>query len=129
MRIAGTGEPTLIFVHGYSCAMDDWDLQLDALSEDFRCVALNLPGHGGSALPGTASIEALAEAVNNVREQVGGGKIVLIGHSMGCQVVTEAYCQSPTDVAGLVFVDGGKFGGDLESVTTLLTDRDRKSVV
>ena len=115
MRIVGTGEPTLIFVHGFACAGDDWDPQLDALSKNFRCVALNLPGHGGSALPNTASIEALAAAVNTVKEQVGGGKVVLIGHSMGCRVVTEAYCQSPSNVAGLVFVDGSRIAGELQS--------------
>ena len=123
MRIVGTGEPTLIFVHGYACAMDDWDGQLDALSKSFRCIALNLPGHGGSALPGRVSIEAMAEMVNNVKEQIGSSRFVLIGHSMGCRVVTEAYRQSPSKVAGLVFVDGGKFEGELESALTLRMNR------
>ena len=122
MRIVGTGEPTLIFVHGYACAGDDWDRQLDALSKNFRCVALNLPGHGGSAVPGTASIEAMAAAVNKVKEQMGGGSVVLIGHSMGCRVVTQAYRQSPTNVAGLVFVDGSRFAGDLASRVGITTD-------
>jgi pimeloyl-ACP methyl ester carboxylesterase len=31
---------------------------------------------------------------------------------MGCRVITEAYLQAPTDVAGLVFVDGSIIGGD-----------------
>lgn len=115
MRILGTGEPTLIFVHGYACGQDDWDRQLDALAKIFRCITFDLPGHGTSPLPGTVSMEAMAEVVNHVKEQVGGGKFVLIGHSMGCRVVTEAYCQSPANVAGLVFVDGGKFDGDFES--------------
>ena len=115
MRIIGTGEPTLIFVHGYACAGDDWDSQLEALSKNFRCVAFDLPGHGASPLPNKASIEALAAAVNDVKKQAGGGKVVLIGHSMGCRVVIEAYCQSPTNVVGLVFVDGSRITGELES--------------
>ena len=123
MRIVGTGEPSLIFVHGYACALEDWDRQLEALSNDFRCIALSLPGHGGVALPNTVSIEALAEAVNGAREQIGGGRVVLIGHSMGCRVVMEAYCQSPANVAGLVFVDGGKIGGDLDQAIAWMTDR------
>ena len=115
MRILGAGEPTLIFVHGYACGQDDWDRQLDALAKNFRCIAFDLPGHGTSPLPGTVSIEAMAATVNGVKEQVGGSKFVLIGHSMGCRVVTEAYRQSSTNVVGLVFVDGGKFDGNFES--------------
>jgi hypothetical protein len=29
-RITGAGEPSLIFVHGYACAHDNWDRQLEA---------------------------------------------------------------------------------------------------
>src|SRR6202040_2543107 len=55
-RVAGTQDPTLIFVHGFACALDDWDGQVTALSPSLRCVALDLPGHGASAKPETVSI-------------------------------------------------------------------------
>ena len=57
----------------------------------------------------------MAEAVNKVKEQIGSHRTILIGHSMGCRVVTEAFVQSRSDVAGLVFVDGSILAGDPET--------------
>src|SRR3954471_12680510 len=79
--VRGTGDPTLIFVHGFACALDDWDEQLRGLSRSFRCVALDLPGHGTSSKPTTASIEFLAAAVNWMKHQVAASDTILIGHS------------------------------------------------
>src|SRR5215468_6073434 len=114
-RVTGTAEPTLIFVHGFACALDDWDPQVNALSPRFRCVALDLPGHGASAKPTTVSIAALGSAVAQVKEQIAGRSTILVGHSMGCRVIVEALLRSPTGVSGLVFVDGSILGGDPET--------------
>jgi pimeloyl-ACP methyl ester carboxylesterase len=111
-RVTGSQDPTLVFVHGFACALDDWDAQVAALSPRFRCVALDLPGHGASAKPATVSIAAMGSAVAQVKEQVGARSTVLVGHSMGCRVIVEALLQSPSGVAGLVFVDGSILGGD-----------------
>jgi len=108
----GSKDPTLIFVHGFACALSDWDGQVKALSPSYRCVALDLPGHGNSAKPEEPTIEALATAVNVVKDKVGSGKAILIGHSMGCRVILEAFLQSKANVVGLVFVDGSILGGD-----------------
>ena len=110
-RVDGTDEPTLIFVHGFACTLEDWDGQVQALSPRFRCAALDLPGHGRSTMPSTASIASMAEAVNTVKHQIGSQRVILIGHSMGCRVVMEAFQQSPTNTVGLVFVDGSFVGG------------------
>jgi pimeloyl-ACP methyl ester carboxylesterase len=111
-RVTGAQEPTLVFVHGFACALDDWDGQVKGLSSRFRCVALDLPGHGASAKPATVSIAAMGSAVKQVKERVAPRETILIGHSLGCRVVLEAYLQSPAGVAGLVFVDGSLLGGD-----------------
>ena len=75
----------------------------------FRCAALDLPGHGGSGA-------ALASAVNVVRQQTGTRAAILVGHSMGCRVVTEAVLQSRAGVAGVVYVDGSLLGGDPRAI-------------
>ena len=110
-RVVGTDEPTLIFVHGFACTLDDWDAQVRELSPRFRCAALDLPGHGGSPMPSTVSIATMAEAVNMVKHQIGSQRAILIGHSMGCRVIMEAFRQSPINTVGLVFVDGSFVGG------------------
>ena len=126
-RVTGSQDPTLVFVHGYSCALDDWDAQVAALSPRFRCVALDLPGHGASAKPGTVSIAALGSAVAQVKEEVGARSAVLIGHSMGCRVIVEALLQSPSGVAGLAFVDGSILGGDPETGVQRAKDANSKA--
>jgi pimeloyl-ACP methyl ester carboxylesterase len=115
-RVAGAGEPTLLFVHGFTCSLEDWDGQVKGLSPRFRCAALDLPGHGASARPDVISIGAMGEAVNKVKARIAGRRTVLIGHSMGCRVITEAFQQSPASAVGLVYVDGSIIGGDPEVV-------------
>ena len=114
-RVTGSQSPSVLFVHGFGCALEDWDAQVRALSPKFRCAVLDLPGHGASAKPTKGSIASMAAAVNQVKERVGRGDKILVGHSMGCRVITEAYLQSRADVAGLVFVDGSILGGDPET--------------
>jgi pimeloyl-ACP methyl ester carboxylesterase len=114
--VRGTGDPTLIFVHGFACSLDDWEEQFGALSPTFRCVALDLPGHGNSAKPETISIETMGAAVNRVKDRIAASSTILVGHSMGCRVILEAFQQSDATVTGLVFVDGSFLGTDLESV-------------
>ena len=114
-RVVGRQEPTLIFVHGFACALDDWDRQVEALSPRFRCVALDLPGHGRSPRPEMASIALMGGAVNSVRERIGARRAILVGHSMGCRVIIEAFQQSRAKLAGLVFVEGSILGSDPET--------------
>lgn len=102
----GSGTPALIFIHGFTCDATDWSAQLPDLSADFRCIALDLPGHGASPAPGEASIRTLSAAVNATLDALGLEDVVLIGHSMGCRIVSETYTQSPRRVRGVIYVDG-----------------------
>src|SRR5262245_46664662 len=40
-RVTGSGEPALLFVHGFACSLDDWDGQVKPLSSRMRCAALD----------------------------------------------------------------------------------------
>jgi pimeloyl-ACP methyl ester carboxylesterase len=119
----GTFEPTLLFVHGFACAMDDYAAQLSGLSDNFRCIAMDLPGHGESAMPNSPTISALAAAVNGVKQRSGAQRTVLVGHSMGSKVAREAYRQSPDGVAGLVFLDSSIYVGEPEALTARLRNQ------
>lgn len=115
-RVSGVGEPAVVFVHGFACAQEDWQAQIDALSGQFRCVTLDLPGHGASAQPPAATLRALGDAVNEVRRLIGANKVILVGHSLGAKVIREAYSAMPEGVAGLVFIDGAFYDGDRETM-------------
>jgi pimeloyl-ACP methyl ester carboxylesterase len=56
-----------------------------------------------------------------VKDQVAASNTILVGHSMGCRVIVEAFQQSGATVSGLVFVDGSFLGGDLESALKTAT--------
>ena len=112
IRVIGEREPTLLFVHGFGCTLDDWAPQVAALSSRHRCVLLDLPGHGRSALPDAASMVALGSAVNVAKRQSGAGQVILVGHSLGAKVVREAYCLSRDNVVGLVLIEGRFYEGD-----------------
>jgi pimeloyl-ACP methyl ester carboxylesterase len=102
----GHGAPAVVFIHGFTCNLSSWKEQLDALSGSHRCVAVDLPGHGDSAESGEATIEVLAQAVNDTLDALELKEVVLVGHSMGCRIVSETFSQSPSRVCGVVYVDG-----------------------
>jgi pimeloyl-ACP methyl ester carboxylesterase len=112
----GSGAPALVFVHGFACALGDWQAQVDHFAPTHRCVALDLPGHGASPRVSHCSMPELAGAVNAVRKQATRGPVVLVGHSLGVRVVIDAYLAWPQDVAGLVLVDGRFYDGDPQEI-------------
>lgn len=105
--LAGDGTPTLIFVHGGFCDRHDWSAQVRALASRFATVTFDMPGHGESSVPTQASVAALAEALRGIVEKWGGGRAILVGHSLGVDVSLEAYRQSPAGIAGFVLIEGG----------------------
>jgi len=104
---AGSG-PTIIFVHGWTCDTSSWREQMPAFDDDYRVIALDLPGHGssGSPPPDGFSMDLFARAVEAVRAEAGAERVVLVGHSMGVPVIRQYAIRYPEHVAGLVGVDG-----------------------
>lgn len=105
-EVHGQGGPALVFVHGWSCNRSYWREQLQPFSKQFKVVAVDLAGHGESGLGRTSwTIAAFGGDVAAVVEKLGLKRIILIGHSMGGDVIVEAARQLPGRVAGLIWVD------------------------
>ena len=111
-RATGNGDPALVLVHGFACAGEDWNRQVADLKDEFRCVTLDLPGHGASRPPPAATLATLGSAVNEVRREAGLGQVILVGHSLGAKVIREAYAEQPEGIAGLVLIDGAFYDTD-----------------
>ena len=47
-EVYGAGEPTIVFVHGWSCDARYWREQVPYFSKNHRVVVLDLAGHGHS---------------------------------------------------------------------------------
>jgi pimeloyl-ACP methyl ester carboxylesterase len=105
-EVYGAGEPTLVFVHGWSCDGRYWRAQVPYFSKNHRVVVLDLAGHGHSGLSrSNYTMKAFGEDVRAVVEAINGRSVILIGHSMGGAVIAEAARLMPGRVIGLIGVD------------------------
>ena len=87
----GSGEPVIVFVHGWSCDRGYWSAQVKDLVGDYRVVTIDLAGHGQSAAGRKAySIEAFGQDVAAVLSEWDLANVILVGHSMGGAVIAEA---------------------------------------
>ncbi|MBT2336630.1 alpha/beta hydrolase [Variovorax paradoxus] len=104
----GQRDPALVFIHGFTTDLTDWNAQVETLAGEFRCVALDLPGHGDSpaAAAPVPSVEAFAKTINATLDRLQLTSAVLVGHSMGCHMATETCLQRPDRIRGIVYVDG-----------------------
>lgn len=80
-RTRGKG-PVVVLLHGFGEDGTVWKGQFD-LFPHHQLLVPDLPGTGESERLNETTMESLADAVKAVIDAEGGGKAVLIGHSMG----------------------------------------------
>lgn len=83
----GGGCPTLLFVHAYTCNASLWDGMIARFAPRFRCLALDLPGHGQSDPNDKASdMGFLAQCAIAVLDDADIDKAHICGLSIGGMV-------------------------------------------
>ena len=103
----GSGDETLVFVHGWTCNAGFWREQVPALAGKARLMLIDLPGHGKSDKPVTDyTMDFFGEAVLAAMRDAKVKRAALIGHSMGVAVVCRALAKEPDAASALVAVDG-----------------------
>jgi isochorismate synthase/2-succinyl-5-enolpyruvyl-6-hydroxy-3-cyclohexene-1-carboxylate synthase/2-succinyl-6-hydroxy-2,4-cyclohexadiene-1-carboxylate synthase/O-succinylbenzoate synthase len=84
--------------------LEDWDAVARGLTPEARCVAVDMPGHGGTSFapePGRSEadgyeVEAMAEAVSKLGDALFGDEsrddapVTVVGYSMGARVALAA---------------------------------------
>jgi pimeloyl-ACP methyl ester carboxylesterase len=104
----GKGKP-LVFCYGLVCSSLHWTYQIDRFQNDYQAVWFDYRGHQNSEIPKdpkSLTIENIARDLGMVLDELGIEDAVLLGHSMGVNVVLEFYRQQPKRVAGLVLANG-----------------------
>ncbi len=102
------GAPCLLLIHGSAGSTAWWDPVLPALAGACHVICVDLLGHGRSSSPASGyGIPAHARRVGAVLDQLGAGRVTVIGHSMGCMVATALAEQRPDKVAALALIDMG----------------------
>jgi pimeloyl-ACP methyl ester carboxylesterase len=106
----GTGEPALVFVHGWTCDRSFFAPQAEHFARRHRVVSVDLRGHGESDKPeGPYSIATFADDIAYLMERLGLGRAVVVGHSMGGITVLQLAAAHPDRVAAIVMVDPAPF--------------------
>ena len=73
----------VILIHGAGGSSNIWLRQIQALEENFRVLAIDLPGHGYSQGNGEETIEDYVRFVSSWLEALDLREVFLVGHSMG----------------------------------------------
>lgn len=94
--------PAIVFIHGTRLTRSQWWPQLRRLSEAYRCIAVDLPGHGVLADETFTIDAAVAVVTEAIRAESGDGRAVLAGLSLGGYVAIDTAEAHPELVAGLV---------------------------
>lgn len=105
---AGSGPP-LVLVHGMFADHTSWDDVIDLLSDDFRIVAVDLPGFGTSEKPSPSrfryDVDAFAGVLADLYAALGLGRAALVGHGLGGAAAIAVAAHHPELVSRLVVVD------------------------
>lgn len=105
-----TDAPVIVLVHGSVVTRKMWLPQLRGLSDTYKVIAPDLPGHGALAdMPFTFS--AAAQTLAEVIRQEANGRALVAGLSLGGYVAMELASRSPELVVGLV-LSGASFNFD-----------------
>ena len=113
-KTEGTG-PVLLLIHGYPTASFDWAKIWPALTSQFRCVTLDMPGFGFSdKSPKKYLIKEQANTISGVIRHLGITSAHVLSHDYGDTVAQEMMAQQlENDLAfrieSLHLLNGGLF--------------------
>ena len=120
-RVAGSGEPAIVFIHGWSCDSNYWREQVPLFKQKYTVVTVDLAGHGGTGANRSEwTMARFGQDVATALAAVPNQKLVLVGHSMGGPVAIEAARLLDDRVVGIIGVDTFKtIGAPLPSQAQL----------
>lgn len=101
--ITGDG-PCVVLLHGLMENLHIWDELAKRLSEYFKVVQIDLPGHGETPVVGEVHpMDFMARCVNAVLEAYQIDDCVMVGHSMGGYVTAAFAKMYPEKTRGICF--------------------------
>jgi pimeloyl-ACP methyl ester carboxylesterase len=117
-KTQGSGDTTLILLHGFGASLYSWREVMPALAEQYTVIAYDRPAFGLTERPTewegenpysrSASISQLGELLTAWSVQ---GKPILVGNSAGGTVALEYTLEHPDQVAALILVSPAVGGG------------------
>lgn len=102
---SGAGSPVILCCNGIGVSTFFWKYLREHFAQEARLITWDYRGHGRSPVPddlSTMTIAQMADDAVAVMDHLGIDEAVMVGHSMGCQVILEAWRRQPRRVQGLV---------------------------
>ncbi|CAO3683098.1 unnamed protein product [Umbelopsis vinacea] len=102
---AGTGDPTLIFLHYWGGSSRTWKYVIELMPEHRSTLVYDARGWAGSDKPATGySTENLAKDAEALIQHYNIDSYILIGHSMGAKIAQLIASRRPPGLVGLILV-------------------------
>ena len=104
------GRP-IVFIHGFTSSLETWDELAGSLSNSYRTIRFDLPGHGltGPDRQARYSNDETAEFVDRLMSEQDIRNPVIIGNSLGGLAAWKYAELRPDNVAALVLISPGGF--------------------
>jgi pimeloyl-ACP methyl ester carboxylesterase len=100
----GEGRP-VVFLHGWTMDHELWDRQVTAFAPSYRCITVDLRGHGSSSKPiGGYGYEEHVEDLHELLKVLDVRSATLVGSSMGGAIAIQLAAVHPERVAQVVTV-------------------------
>ncbi len=106
---SGHGGPVVVCCNGIGVSTFFWKYLREHFGREGRVVTWDYRGHGRSPIADDLSAMTIAQMADDtvtVMDHLGIDEAILVGHSMGCQVILETWRRHPGRVQALVPVLG-----------------------
>ncbi len=97
--------PAIVMLHGFTGSTTTWQQTIEELTADYHVVAIDLVGHGKTAMPNTIERYSMEQHIADLREVLQQLEIfnpIVLGYSMGGRLALGYTVMYPKEVASLV---------------------------
>jgi len=96
--------PCLVCLHGFMGSLFDFEPLCQRLSKDFFCVAIDLPGFGGSSMIQPLTFFSIIKEIQTTLHHLSIPSFHMIGYSMGGRIALEYFNLHETDCQSLILL-------------------------
>nr|XP_043623438.1 protein PHYLLO, chloroplastic [Erigeron canadensis] len=109
-----TNNNVVVFLHGFLGTSEDWVPIMKTMSASSRCIAFDLPGHGGSTFHANdyvargvdLSVNVVAAMLDKLFLLLTTRKVTVVGYSMGARITLYMAVRCSNMVKGVVIISG-----------------------